>query len=139
MNRSILQRTLIEKGLRLTGPRLRVLDVFLEDSRPLTIAETYRRLGRTRVHLASVYRAVQALCSLGVLTRVDQVAQAQRYELADPYQKHHHHLICQACGKIEDLEYCALPGMEKKIRGLTRFRVIKHEVRFLGICGECAA
>jgi Fur family ferric uptake transcriptional regulator len=111
----------------------------VKETHPLTIAELYRRLGRTRAHLASVYRAVRALCDLGILTRVDQVAEGQRYELADPYQKHHHHLICQACGKIEDLEYCALPGMEKKIRDLTRFRVIKHEVRFLGICGACAA
>jgi Fur family ferric uptake transcriptional regulator len=138
MNRNNLQQTLTENGLRLTKPRVQVLDVFAKDSHPLTIAEVYRRLGRRQVHLASVYRAVEMLCDLGVLTKVDLRGKGQSYELADPYQKHHHHLICQACGKIEDLEYCGLPGMEKKIRDLTRFRVIKHEVRFLGICGACA-
>jgi Fe2+ or Zn2+ uptake regulation protein len=139
MDRNRLRQALVEKGLRLTKPRLQVLDVFAKDSQPLTIAEVYRRLDRKQAHLASVYRSVQVLCGLGVLTKVDHGAEGQTYELADPYQKHHHHLICQACGKIEDLEYCGLGAFERKIRELTRFRVVKHEIRFLGVCGACAA
>jgi Fur family ferric uptake transcriptional regulator len=139
MDHASLQQALTQKGLRLTKPRLQVLDVFAKDNRPLTIAEVYRRLERRQAHLASVYRSVQVLCGLGVLTKVDHGAEGQTYELAEPYHKHHHHLICQACGKIADLEYCGLAGLEKKIRELTQFRVVKHEIRFLGVCGACAA
>ena len=134
-----LLANLRESGLRLTKPRQQVVNVFARERRPLTIAEVHRRVEKGRAHLASVYRAVEALCRLGVLARVDRVDEGQRYELSDRYRKHHHHLICQACGRVEDFEDCAGDAVEKRILKRTRFRVIKHEMRFLGICEACAA
>jgi Fur family ferric uptake transcriptional regulator len=141
MNRTLkaLQETLLEKGLRWTRPRQQVVNVFLRERRPLTIAEVYKRLDKRQAHLASVYRAVEALCSLGILTKVDQVDEGQRYELSDQYRKHHHHLICQACGRVEDFEDCFVADLEERIKKLTKFRVVKHEVRFLGLCQACVS
>jgi predicted aminopeptidase/Fe2+ or Zn2+ uptake regulation protein len=133
------QHALQEKGLKWTPPRRRVADVFSRERHPLTIAEVYRRLERKQTHLASVYRAVEALCRAGVLTKVDQVDEGQRYELSDEYRKHHHHLICQACGRVEDFEDCFVAEIEERIRRLKKFRVVKHEMRFLGVCQACAS
>ena len=135
----IFQDALLGKGLRWTEPRRQVARVFSRERRPLTIAEVYRRLDKKHAHLASVYRAVEALCSLGILTKVDQVDEGQRYELSDQYQKHHHHLICQACGQVEDFEDCFAADIEDRIKKLKKFRVVKHEMRFLGVCQACAS
>ena len=135
----IFQDALLEKGLRWTNPRQQVASVFWRERRPLTIAEVHRRLDRKQTHLASVYRAVAALCGLGILTKVDRVDEGQRYELSDQYRKHHHHLICQACGRVEDFEDCFVAELEERIKKRKQFRVIKHEMRFLGVCQGCSS
>ena len=135
----IFRQALLEKGLRWTKPRQNVLDVFGRERHPLTIAEAHRRLDKKQTHLASVYRAVETLCDLGILTKVDQVDEGQRYELSDQYREHHHHLICQSCGRVEDFIGCFAREMEKRIKKLKHFRVIKHDMRFLGICRGCAS
>ena len=58
--------------------------------------------------------------------------------------RHHHHLICQGCGRIEDLEGCVLPDatLAQLTRHLDRarnFKVIEHELRLFGLCPRCSA
>jgi Fur family ferric uptake transcriptional regulator len=133
----ILRRIMAPEGYSLTGPRQRVLGVFLKYSKPLTAAEAHRRLARKNVNLASVYRTIGLFCRLGILTQVDQVAEGRRYELSDEYREHHHHLICRGCAKIEDFEGCFLEDFEQRIRQQARFMVARHELRFLGLCRGC--
>lgn len=133
----IIERRLAEQGFSKTGPRRLVLEVFLNDDRPLTPTAVHKRLSDRTINLASVYRAIELFCRLGVLTEVDHVPEGRRYELSDDYREHHHHLICQECGKSEDFEDCEMEEIEKLIRRRFQFKVTRHELRFLGLCHRC--
>ena len=134
---SIIQQSLVARGFSQTQPRRLVLEVFLRDAKPLTPAAVHNRLPERNINLASVYRSIELFCRLGVLTKVDYVDEGGRYELSDGYRDHHHHLICQKCGKTEDFKDCALQDIEKLIRRRFRFKVMRHELRFIGLCQRC--
>jgi Fur family ferric uptake transcriptional regulator len=133
----IIQRRVVRQGFSKTGPRRLVLEVFLNDQRPLTPAAVHKQLPNRNINLASVYRAIDLFCRLGVLTEVDHVPEGRRYELSDDYREHHHHLICRSCGKTEDFEDCEMEQIERLIKKRFHFQVTRHELRFLGLCQRC--
>jgi Fe2+ or Zn2+ uptake regulation protein len=66
-----------------------------------------------------------------------------RYELAEDLTEHHHHLICSACGKVEDV--AAPASLERSVRAAatqiarsTGFRTTKHRIDLVGLCRTCA-
>jgi Fur family ferric uptake transcriptional regulator len=133
----IIQRRVVGQGFNKTGPRRLVLEVFLNDHRPLTPAAVHKQLPNRNINLTSVYRTIDLFCRLGVLTEVDHVPEGRRYELSDDYREHHHHLICRGCGKTEDFEDCEMEQIERLIRKRFHFQVTRHELRFLGLCRRC--
>jgi Fur family ferric uptake transcriptional regulator len=147
--RDMLPHRLARRGLRLTGPRRAVLDVLAGSRVPLTVPEIHARLRERRAHIVSVYRTVHLLMRLRLVRPTDTLRLAaalrgsQRYELAEEFTGHHHHLICQGCGAIEDLDGClladaALTQLARYVRRTRRFAVTEHEVRLFGLCRRCA-
>ena len=134
---SIIERKLVGQGFSRTHPRRLILEVFLNDDKPLTPAAVHHQLPDRSINLASVYRAIELYCLLGVLTEVDHVSEGRRYELSDEYRDHHHHLICRDCGKTQDFEGCGMEAVERLIRRRFRFKVTRHELRFIGLCQRC--
>ena len=142
--RTTLPHLLARRGLRLTGPRRAVLEVLAESPAPVTVAEIQERLGSKRPNIVSVYRTVNLLVRINLLRQTDSPRGSRRYELSEQFTGHHHHLICQGCGRIEDLEGCVLPDatLAQLTRHLDRarnFKVIEHELRLFGLCPRCAA
>lgn len=83
--------------------------------------------------LATVYKTLQTLHELGMVSRVDSPTAQARY---DAIVETHHHAVCSACGRIEDvfderLDRVAAP----KAPG---FKVQGHSVHFHGLCAACA-
>ena len=147
--RQTLPHLLARGGERLTGPRRAVLDVLASSRVPLTVAEIHAQLGGSRAHIVSVYRTVHLLVRMRLVRPTDSVRPtdatrgSRRYELAEQFTGHHHHLICQGCGRIEDLEGCvladaALTQLTRYVRRTRRFTVTEHEVRLFGLCQRCA-
>ena len=89
--------------------------------------------------LATVYRNVELLSSLGILSRVNFDDGRTRYELnsADPQTHQHHHLICLKCRKIIEFEEDLLENLEKVINEKSGFDIVNHEVKFYGYCSDC--
>lgn len=50
----------------------------------------------------------------------------------------HHHLLCDRCGRLYDIELGDLGGLEARIRGITDFTVTGYQVYITGICQNCA-
>jgi Fur family ferric uptake transcriptional regulator len=133
----IIQQTLVAEGHSQTNPRRQVLEVFLENDKPLTPTAVHKRLAGHGINLASVYRAIELFCRVRVLAEVDHVQEGRRYELSDEYRGHHHHLICGGCGKTEDFEDCEMEDLEKLIQRRFHFKVTRHDLRFIGLCRSC--
>src|SRR5919112_2625158 len=85
------------------------------------------------VGMVTVYRTLDLFCGLGLVRRLD-LGSGPRYELAED---HHHHLVCEGCGKVTEFEHCPLD-----LRGLSGasgdFRIRAHSLEVYGTCSECA-
>jgi Fur family ferric uptake transcriptional regulator len=133
-----LKSSLAEKGGRWTRARERVLEAFLGERRPLTPRDVHRRTGG-EMSPASVYRNIRLLKELGLVVAVDRVGEGERFELSDRHRDHHHHVICDRCGAVEDLDGCLLQSLERRVRKDTRYRITRHMLNLFGLCPSCAA
>jgi Fur family ferric uptake transcriptional regulator len=138
-----ISELLARRGFRSTAARRAVLDVLLKAASPLSVMEIHKRIKRHRIDLSSVYRTVNLLCELGLFRVVDVSRGSQYVELAESFTGHHHHLICQACGQIGELDGCfleneVLEAITRQVRQLRNFQVTDHDLRLLGLCEACA-
>lgn len=123
---------------KLTGPRREIIRILNANARPLSVQEIHQQLNETSADLASVYRTINLLCELGVLTRLEFQEKLYRYELSDAFTEHHHHLICKQCGHVENVfHYCLSDGVTEDILKQQGFMVESHILEFYGICKEC--
>jgi Fur family ferric uptake transcriptional regulator len=100
------------------------------------IDDELRRRGQS-IGLATVYRSLELLERLKLLTRLDVGQGVARYEPLLPDGEHHHHLVCDSCGRIAPFDDAQL---ERAIQRLTRavsFTVAEHDVVLHGECEAC--
>lgn len=127
-------------GHRAGGARSAVLQVLAEAECCITAQQIHDvlRAAERRVGVASVYRALEQLAGLRLVTRLDFGDGVARFEPADPGGHHHHHLVCTGCGRVAPFED---PELERVIAGTgagAGFEVQDHEVVLRGRCAACA-
>ena len=119
---------------RNTKQRQAIREVFEGAGRPLSPQELLdlAQGGAEGISLPTVYRALKAMTASGELTTVDLPGQAPRYELAGLH--HHHHFLCEDCGKLFDIPGCpdALHSMAPE-----GYEVARHELTLIGQCPDC--
>ena len=88
------------------GARRVVVQIMGEHECCLSAQELHERAltAGSRVGIASVYRALEGMDALGLVQRVDLGDGVARYEPAHAGGDHHHHLVCDDCGKVEPFE-----------------------------------
>ena len=124
-------------GYRRGGARTAVVEVLGRHSCARTALEIDDELRAEdrRVGRASVYRALEQLDGLGLVTKVDVGHGTARYEPVRPGGHHHHHIVCDDCGNVLPFED---PELERSIDRLSRrldFAVAEHDVVLHGSCG----
>ncbi|MDQ3240459.1 MAG: transcriptional repressor [Actinomycetota bacterium] len=135
------EAALRDAGHRSSGPRMAIVDTLGRHGCLLTareIADRLRAEGRD-IGVATVYRSLELLEGLGLLHRVDTGEGVSRYEPAHPSGEHHHHLICNRCGRVSAFEDA---GLERSVQRMARrltFRVEGHDVALRGTCAACLA
>jgi Fur family transcriptional regulator, ferric uptake regulator len=140
--RHAIPTAIANKGFRLTGPRRAVVDVLVDHAAPMSVAEIQASLKGRRANLVSIYRSVNLLCELGLLRVADTSKGTQRFELAEQFTGHHHHLVCQECGSVEDLNGClledaVLDAIRQRVRRSRSFRLTGHDLKLVGLCRRC--
>ena len=140
--RAPLSHLLARQGHRLTGPRRALLDAIGASDGPLTVEEIHARVAGQRVNRVTVYRTIHLLERLGLLRPVDATRGGLRYELAEQFTGHHAHLVCQGCGRVEELAGCPIPDaalarLSRQVERARHFHVVDHELRLLGLCRTC--
>ena len=131
-----------EAAIRLTRGRREVVDTLARARGPVSAAEIQIHLDGA-VPLSSIYR------TLGVLTQTDVASLhhsrdgVTRYELAEPLQQHHHHLVCISCGRIDDVEFAAEAEaiVHEVVAGVASdrgFIAVNHALEIEGTCEECS-
>lgn len=127
------------QGYFWTQARAAVLTVLSTQPNPLRAEEIHRALQHRHINLSSVYRALRLFENLNVVHRVALGKGAPRYELADGYRDHHHHLVCDSCGRIEDVSPCPVEAVSltRQIQRRTGFTVRSHVLELFGLCRSC--
>jgi Fur family ferric uptake transcriptional regulator len=91
----------------------------------------------SRVGIASVYRALESLARAGLVQRVDLGDGVARFEPAHAGGEHHHHLVCDDCGKVEPFEDPVLEEALERVAGGRGYEIEAHEVVLRGACSDC--
>jgi Fur family ferric uptake transcriptional regulator len=127
------------KGMRNGGARRAVIELLAEQNCCLTAQEIFDRLrasGR-RIGIASVYRILDLLTTEGAVQRIELGSGSSRYEPLWPGGDHHHHLVCDGCGKVEAFEDPALESALSRVEEHSGYAVAAHDVVLHGSCGDC--
>lgn len=86
------------------------------------------------ISLGTVYRNLELLCANGTIEKIPTGLGKDRYDLK---KSHHHHAICERCGKVVDFEYGVnMDALEKALNSMD-FSITKDEIRIIGICKNC--
>jgi Fur family ferric uptake transcriptional regulator len=131
--------TLEREGFRAGAARSRVVEALSRQDCCATAQEIADdlRAGDVRVGIASVYRALELLDRLGLVHRLDVGDGTARYEAALPGGEHHHHVVCDQCGRVAQF---ADDGLEQAIATLSQrleFAIDEHDVVLRGTCPGC--
>ncbi|GAC1321320.1 MAG: Fur family transcriptional regulator [Thermoleophilaceae bacterium] len=134
------RETLRAAGHRGAQARESLLELLEAQPCALTAREIDERLrgGGRAVGLASVYRNLELLVELKLVARLDVGQGVARYERLLASGEHHHHLVCDRCGRVTPFDDS---GLEQSIQRLCRrvdFHVAEHDVVLHGACAACA-
>ncbi len=138
----LLKNNLKEKGYKLTPQRRAIVDMIIEkEGEHLTAEEIYDEVKKNcpDIGLATVYRTVLLLEEVGVIYKLDLNDGCSRYELVHSNEEHrHHHLVCNNCKKVIEVEDDLLEELEEVIQTTYGFKILDHSVKFFGICSQCS-
>ena len=125
--------------VRRGAARDRVIDLLADQDCAVTAAEIEEALAATGrpTARASIYRVLDLLVDHGLVERVATGGSQARFERVLPSGDHHHHLVCDQCGRLVAFHDS---GLERAIDRLTDrlgVRVESHEVLLRGACDQC--
>jgi Fur family ferric uptake transcriptional regulator len=122
-------------GLKVTAPRLKVLDIFQRaDSRHLTAEDVYKALlaESMDIGLATVYRVLTQFEQAGILARRHFETGKAVFELNEG--THHDHLVCLDCGRVEEFFDAKIEDRQHKIAEEKGFALQDHALSLYGHC-----
>lgn len=131
----ILYETLRAKVPRLTRGKKTVVECLFNADEPLTAHEIFARASVSDIDLATIYRNLEQLEKVDVVTKVEHSQQGWKYTLAGAH--HSHSIHCVQCGREVQMQNCLLHDIERIIAEQTGFAGIHHTVNFTGSCPEC--
>jgi Fur family transcriptional regulator, ferric uptake regulator len=130
---------LAEAGFRNSAGRRAVIEALGAEHCAVSARDLEERMraGGRDVGRATIYRSLEQLAELHLVTRVDVGDGTARYEPRHAGGEHHHHLICDTCGEVKPFED---EGLERAVRRLSEqvdFRVDEHDIVLHGACERC--
>jgi Fur family ferric uptake transcriptional regulator len=132
-------RELAAGGHRAGGARAAVIEALATGGGCCTAGELTARLaaGPRPVGTASLYRALTALQEAGLVHSVDLGDGERRWELVHEDGAHHHHLVCDRCGRTASFDDAALEAAVSAVAERLGARLTVHDVVLHGRCSAC--
>lgn len=132
-----LVQTLRGSGHRLTPQREMVLGVIADSETHLTAEQVLARVRKQYPHLnkSAVYRSLDLLTEIGLVTVTDLGGGRVEYELFR--QPLHHHLVCNKCKHVTLMDNALLVPLGRKIQAEYGFQPNLHHFAIFGTCSKC--
>lgn len=135
----IIIRKLRDNGHKMTPQRLAIVKILAKSEGHPSVEDIHAQIKKDfpTMSLATVYRNIVLIKSLGELLELGFPDGSNRYDGNTPYP--HPHIICIKCKKIVDLDLDSLDDMQHEIAEETDFKILNHRLDFFGICSNCSA
>jgi Fur family ferric uptake transcriptional regulator len=125
-------------GLKATGPRLKILELFESGNvRHMSAEDVYRAMLAEKVDigLATIYRVLTQFEQAGILVRHHFETGKAVYELEQG--GHHDHMVCVACGRVVEFFDPEIEALQDRIAEQHGFRIMEHALYMYGECLTC--
>lgn len=127
-----------DNGLKVTGPRLKILDLF--EARPdahMSAEDVYRILldEGVEIGVATIYRVLTQFEQAGILLRHHFETGKAVYELNEG--GHHDHIVCVKCDKITEFHSQEIEALQDRIAEENGYRIVDHALYMYGVCTDC--
>lgn len=133
------KKYLKDNQVRHSVQRDKILNVFLKETRHLSVAQIYELVRKKypNIGYATVYRAMNLICKAGIAEKIDFGDGISRFE--HKYgQEHHDHLICVTCGKFIEVIDDKIEQLQKELAKAHKFILKRHKMQLFGFCSVCA-
>ncbi len=126
-------------GLKVTLPRLKILEVMENCEQHLSAEDVYKILMKSEeeIGLGTIYRVLTQFETAGLVSRHNFEGGQAVFELEKGI--HHDHLVCMKCGKVEEFLDETIEECQKKVAKKHQFLIKEHSLVIYGICnnGNC--
>ncbi|MBS1784922.1 MAG: transcriptional repressor [Acidobacteria bacterium] len=129
--------SLRDAGLKQTPQRQGILQVLQGSDRPLTVEEIWDRMEGRRPGLPTIYRNLERFVQEGWAESLLGADQVMRFVRCESHA-HHHHLQCETCGRMVEVEECGLEEALDRMAARSGFRITRHQLALFGLCPACA-
>jgi Fur family ferric uptake transcriptional regulator len=125
-------------GLRRTGQRDLIMEIFLRNEQHLTSEDLYWLVQKQdpTVGHTTVYRTLKLLTEAGLAREVRFGDNRTYYEHHFEHQ-HHDHMICTECGKVIEFYSPDIEELQDQMADKFKFRPTHHSLRMWGVCSDC--
>lgn len=133
------EHILREHGYRVTEGRVTLLMFMKSSKHPLSVNAIQEGIP-SKIDKVTLYRALEDFSKSKIIAKVNFHNTATYYEFIHK-DHHHHHIVCENCGKIEDIETCNGENLQKELlKSSKNFDLItSHSLEFFGVCKKCSA
>jgi Fur family ferric uptake transcriptional regulator len=127
-----------DSGLKVTGPRLKILDLFEKNpDAHLSAEDVYRLLLEENIDIgvATIYRVLTQFEQSEILVRHHFETGKAVYELNRG--GHHDHIVCVKCSKVTEFYDSQIEELQDRIAQANGYEIIDHAMYMYGVCQDC--
>lgn len=133
-----LLNILKENGYKATGARKTLLEVLCHHVHTLLTMDELIQLVQnidSKINASTVYRNIDLLKSLNLIYKSIDDQGISQVKLICTHS-HHHHMICEVCGKIVIYDLCH-EQLYDRFAEQHGFQLTSHSLELRGICSDC--
>ncbi|MFZ9595321.1 MAG: Fur family transcriptional regulator [Bdellovibrionia bacterium] len=125
-------------GLKRTPHRESLLRFLIKNHGPFSKDQIQASLSHENWDGVTLYRNLASFEEVGLVRRTEFGDGISRYEFQRSPEHHHHHIICTKCRRVDSLDSCLLPDLDKRV-GALGYSNVKHSLEFFGVCLHCSS
>ncbi len=133
-NEQLLRQQVHSRGLRMTNLKADVFNLLNERKHALSIQDIVKEL--PDYDQVSIYRTIDGLRKADVVTLVPHGLK-NLYELGDSFKPHHHHISCDRCNHVAEINDSKLEEALNLIANSKRYKLTSHHLELHGLCASC--
>jgi Fur family transcriptional regulator, ferric uptake regulator len=128
-----------KSGHRITHQRLPVWETVIQQGGHITLEEVHQYMAARHqpIHLSTLYRTLNFLCEVRLLTAADIGCGKIVYESSGLVP--HHHLVCRTCGKIIQISHAEVEKFFTEIYENHAYQIDMDHLTLFGLCPDCQA